>query len=415
MVSLERAGATAPAAPAPPHPPFPYRAALVALVVGTIGALSAIYCTQPILPQLSADFHVDAPTAGLTLSLMTAALAVSLLIYGPLSDRVGRRPVLIGTCLGMAVPALGAMLAPTFSWLLLCRLGQGVLAGGISAVALAYIADEFPRERIGLAVGTYTSAMVAAALVGRVGGGLLTAWLSWRIMFGVFGALAVVGAALFATLLPPSRGFRRSGTLRTAYAGGGVHLRNPRLLGIFAVGFALLFSFMGFFTYLSYHLAGPPFRLPLWALTLIYGVYAMGIVGPFAGTLSTRVGRRPVLVAGLGTLAAGLLLTLAASLPVVIAGCVVLALGMFSAQSVANAYVSDQARQARGAASGFYLFCYYAGGTLGVQLTGLLWSAWGWPVVVGTCAAVALGAAAIAARVCHDTHPAPTTTPDGPV
>ena len=149
MVSLERGMATESIAPTPPSPPFPYRGALFALVVGTIGALSAIYCTQPILPELSADFHVDAPTAGLTLSLMTAALAVSLLIYGPLSDRVGRRPVLIGCCLGMAVPALGAMLAPTFSWLLLCRLGQGVLAGGISAVALAYIADEFPRARIG--------------------------------------------------------------------------------------------------------------------------------------------------------------------------------------------------------------------------------------------------------------------------
>jgi YNFM family putative membrane transporter len=415
MIPVDHLAPLEPADTAPLRPPFPYQAALFALVVGTIGALSAIYCTQPILPQLSADFQVDAPTAGLTLSLMTAALAVALLIYGPLSDQVGRRPVLIGCCLGMAVPSLGAMLAPTFSWLLLCRLGQGVLAGGISAVALAYIADEFPGERIGLAVGTYTAAMVAAALVGRVGGGLLTAWLSWRVMFGVFGGLAVIGAGLFATLLPPSRRFQRSGTLRTAYAGGGVHWRNPRMLGIFAVGFALLFSFMGFFTYLSYHLAGPPFRLPLYALTLIYGVYAMGVVGPFAGNLSTRVGRRPVLVAGLIILTAGLLLTLAASLPVVIAGCVVLALGMFSAQSVANAYVSDQARQARGAASGFYLFCYYAGGTLGIQLTGMLWNAWGWPAVVAACVAVALAAAAVAARFCRDTRPAPTTTPDAPV
>jgi YNFM family putative membrane transporter len=187
------------------------------------------------------------------------------------------------------------------------------------------------------------------------------------------------------------------------------------MLGIFAVGFALLFSFMGFFTYLSYHLAAPPFRLPLWALTLIYGVYAMGVIGPFAGNLSTRVGRRPVLVAGLIVLAAGLLLTLATSLPVVIAGCVILALGMFSAQSVANAYVSDQARQARGAASGFYLFCYYAGGTVGVQLGGLLWNAWGWPVVVLACAGMALAAAGVAARFCPDTRPDPSVLPEGPV
>lgn len=415
MGSLKRAAAYEPSTLVSTRPPFPYRTALFALVVGTVGALAVIYCTQPILPQLSADFHVDAPTAGLTLSLMTAALAVALLIYGPLSDRVGRRPVLIGCCLGMVVPALGAMLAPTFAWLLVWRLGQGVLAGGISAVALAYIADEFPRERIGGAVGTYTAALVGAALVGRVGGGLLTAWLSWRIMFGVFGALAVIGAGLFAAFLPASRGFHRSDNLLAAYAGGGRHWRNPRMLGIFAVGFALLFSFMGFFTYLSYHLAGPPFRLPLWALTLIYGVYAMGVIGPFAGSLSTRVGRRPVLVAGLIVLAAGLLLTLAASLPVVLVGCVILALGMFSAQSVANAYVSDQTQQARGAASGFYLFCYYAGGTLGIQIVGGLWAAWGWTAVVLACVGVALAAAGLAAHFCRDTHPAPLVPPEGPV
>lgn len=395
--------------------PFPYGPALFALVVGTVGALAAIYCTQPILPLLSADFHVDAPTAGLTLSLLTISLAGALLVYGPLSDRVGRRPVLIGSCAALALPAFGAMLAPSFGALLVCRVAEGLLAAGISAVALAYIADEFPRAQLGLAVGTYTAAMVGAALVGRVGGGLLTAWLGWRGMFGVFGAVALVGALLLAGLLPPSRGFRRSGNLGAAYRGAGVHLRNPRMLGIFFVGFALLFSFMGFFTYLSYHLSGPPYRLPLWALTLIYGVYAAGAVGPFVGSLSTRTGRRPVLLVGLVTLAAGMLLTLAAPLPVVIAGCVVLAFGMFTAQSVANAYVSDQAHVARGAASGFYLFSYYLGGSAGVQLAGLIWQHAGWAAVIGTCAGMALLAAAVAATVCRDVSPAADLPPEGPV
>ena len=408
ITTTTRAGeAPADAAAGRAAAPFPYRAALGALLVGTVGALSAIYCTQPILPILSADFGVDAPTAGLTISLLTLALAGSLLVYGPLSDRVGRRPVLIGSCAGLTIPALGAMLAPTFGWLLVWRVLQGVLAAGISAVALAYIADEFPRARMGLAVGAYTSAIVAAALVGRVGGGLFTALIGWRGMFGVFGALALLGAGLLARALPPSRGFRRSGNLGAAYAGAGRHLRNPRLRGIFAVGFALLFSFMAFFTYLGYHLAGPAFRLPLPAVTLIYGVYAAGAIGPFAGNLSTRTGRRPVLVAGLLTLAAGLLLTLAASLLIVVLGCVVLAFGMFTAQAVANAYVSDQAPHGRGAASGFFLFCYYVGGSAGIQVVGLLWNAWGWPAVIGACVFMTLAAAGIAGRFCDDRPTSP--------
>ncbi len=390
-----------------------YRAALFALVLGTIGALSAIYCTQPILPLLSADFHVDAPMAGLTISLLTGALAPSLLFYGPLSDLVGHKPVLVGTCAGLALPSLGAMLAPTFTWLLVYRVLQGVLAGGISAVALAYIADEFPRRLVGTAVGAYTSALVAAALVGRVGGGLLTALVGWRNMFGALAALALLGAVLLATLLPRAKGFHRSRNLLAAYAGSGAHLRNPHLLGVFAVGFALLFSFLSFFTYLSYHLAGPPFNLPLWALTLIYGVYLTGAIGPFAGDLSTRIGRRPVLIVGMLTLAAGLFLTLSQSLIVVVAGCVVLAFGMFTAHAAANAYVSDQARIGRGAASGFYLFFYYVGGSVGVQLVGSLWKSAGWPAVVLTCALVVLLAAGVAGLVCQDTPPVEATPPEG--
>jgi YNFM family putative membrane transporter len=385
----------------------------VALVVGTVGALSAIYCTQPILPLLSSYFGIDAPTAGLTISLMTSALAPSLLFYGPLSDRVGRKPILVGTCAGLAFPSLGAMLAPTFGWLLVCRIAQGILAGGISAVALAYIADEFPRPLVGMAVGAYTSALVAAALVGRVGGGLLTELFGWRGMFGVFAALALVGAFLFATWLPRSTGFRRAHNLWGAYVGTGVHLRNPRLLGIFAVGFAILFSFLSFFTYLSYHLAAPPFNLPLWGLTLIYGVYLTGLIGPFTGNLSTRIGRRPVLVTGLLILVLGLLITLSQSLWAVTAGCVVLGFGMFAAHSAANAYVSDQAHSGRGAASGFYLFSYYVGGSVGVQVVGWLWTRDGWPAVVGTSAVTALVAALIAATVCRDTPHVEAPSPEG--
>jgi MFS family permease len=88
---------------------------------------------------------------------------------------------------------------------------------------------------------------------------------------------------------------------------------------------------------------------------------------------------------------------------------------MFTAQSVANAYVSDHARVARGAASGFYLFSYYLGGSLGVQLTGILWQHAGWPAVIVACAGVALLAAAVAATVCRDVSPGADLPAEGPV
>src|SRR5579884_1494522 len=78
--------------------------ALAALFLGPAFVFANMYSTQAILPVLGRSFRIDAPTAGLTVSIIVLAVAIGSLLYGPLSDRVGRKAVMVGTSLLIVVP-----------------------------------------------------------------------------------------------------------------------------------------------------------------------------------------------------------------------------------------------------------------------------------------------------------------------
>jgi YNFM family putative membrane transporter len=362
---------------------FSYRAAVAAIATGNIAVLSSLYVTQPVLPRLASDFRVTAATANLSVSLCTLGLAVSLLVLGSLSDRVGKRRVMLVASGALILPTLGVALAPNFGVLLLFRILQGVCSAGVGSISLAYIIQEFPPERVGSALGWGTLSFVAAALVGRVGGGIVAGATSWRVMFLVFAILDLVGSALMAWYLPAERSFTPAvGTQVRALL---AHARRPRLLLIDVIGFFVSFTLLSYFAQLSYYLSGPPFRLATGALGLVYLVYVVGALAPVAGSISTRVGRKWVIAAGLVLLLTGSLASLMANLLVIILGTAVASLGLFIAHTADNAYVGDVASTDRGAATALYMFWYYLGGAVGVAALGLAWQRWGWAGEVAGC------------------------------
>lgn len=371
-------------------PPFSYRAAVLALAVGNVAVLSGLYVAQPVLPLFAVDFHVSAALADLTISLATFGLAVALLVVGPISDRVGRKPVMLAASVALIAPTLGVALAPTFPLLLLFRMLQGVCSAGVGSIALAYVIQEFPLERVGSGLGWGTLSLVAAAVVGRVGGGILAGLWGWRAMFIALAVLDLIGVFLMFVLLPPERRFAPSGGLDEAFGALAAHARSFTLLRVGFIEFLLSFALLAYFAQLSYYLARPPFRLPTAELGLVYLVYVVGAVAPLAGALSTRIGRKPVMAGGLVLLAAGCLLSLIPWLPAVVWATAIASLGLFITHTADNAYVGDVAAENRGAATALYMFCYYVGGSAGVYLMGLVWDADGWAPVAIVCAAAAV-------------------------
>jgi YNFM family putative membrane transporter len=366
-----------------------------ALYAGTVAAYADMYVTQPLLPDLSREFGVGPARAGLTVSAVVLAIALASVLYGPLSDAVGRRRVMVACLALLSVATLLCALPRSFGALLALRGLQGLLVPGMTAVSVAYAGDRLEPAELGRAVAGIIAASVVGGLVGRVGSGLVAAAHGWRAAFVVFAALTAVATAVAWRGLAGGRGASPGG-LPAATRGLLGHLANPPLVGAYLVGFALFFAWTGIFTYLPYLLSGPPHRLSTGLVSSVYLVYAAGVVSsPLAGRLSGRVPARRLVGLGLATAAAGALLTLGRPLPAVVAGLVVLVLGMFTAQAVVPAFVNATAIEAKGSASGLYLSSYYLGGTLGSALPGLAWQGLGWPGVIAACAG-AIGLAGLA-------------------
>ncbi|BDG08711.1 MFS transporter [Anaeromyxobacter paludicola] len=366
-----------------------------ALYLVTVAVYSDMYVTQPVLPLLSTEYGLTPAQAGESVSAVVLAIALGSLVYGPLSDALGRRRVMVGTALLLAVPTFGCALTRTFPQLLALRAAQGLLIPGVTAVSVALCGDELPPAELAPVVGGVIAASVAGGLLGRVGSGMVAAAAGWRAAFVLFGAVTLAGALGLARELPRKEHRGGPGWL-AALRGMARHLADPPLLGGFLVAFALFFAFIGVFTYLPYRLTAAPYHLSTALVSSVYVVYLAGVlVSPVAGRLAARVPSRALIAAGFVVAGAGVALTLARPLALVVLGLVVLCLGMFTAQAVAPAFVNRTAREAKGGASALYLTFYYLGGTLGSVLPGHAWQRAGWPGVAASCGG-ALGAGLLA-------------------
>ena len=264
----------------------------LALYAGTVAAYSDMYITQSILPVLAERFGVGAARAGLTVSAVVLAIALSSSFYGPLSDALGRRRVMAGATALLSLATLACAFAPTLGALVALRALQGAVVPGMTAVSVAYAGDRYADRGLPSVVAGIIGASVTGGLLGRVLAGAIAARGGWRAPFVAFAAMTAVAALLLARWLS-SGDVRRSAGMRAAWSGMLQHLRDPRLVGAYLVGGALFFAFIGIFTYLPFRLAAPPYRLPTGVISSVYLVYAAGAVSSrAAGRLTGRFSPR---------------------------------------------------------------------------------------------------------------------------
>ena len=375
---------------------------VVALVLyfAGIAIYSVMYIPQPILPTLSAEYGIPPAIAALSVSLAVLAVAIASSFFGPLTDTLGTKQVMVASCGLLAIPTFLCAIAPNFPLFLVFRAMQGLLLPGVASVAVTYIGAEFQPGDVGRVVGNYIGATVVGGMTGRVLSGLIASVTSWHAPFIFFAVVTALTAVLMSRVLPEQATSGQSGMSR-AQRDMFLHLGNKKLLGAFLVGGCVFFAFIGTFTYLPYYLTAPPFSLPQALVSGAYVVYIAGVfTAPVAGRLSARIPRRTLMVAGMAIAGLGILISLIAVIPAIALGTIVLCLGMFTAQSTAPAYVQATAETAKGGASALYLTFYYLGATLGSFLPGLAWQAYGWAGVVACCiAALVLGILA-ALRLC---------------
>ncbi|MFY0991526.1 MFS transporter [Halomonas sp. C05BenzN] len=357
--------------------------ATLALCLGSFLVFINLYAPQPLLPELRADHGVSTLAAGLVMSVATLSLAVSLLVFGPLSDAIGRAGIMRLTLLAAGALSLALALAPNFESLLLLRAVQGFVLGGLPAVAIAWMGDEFERPALLSAVGIYISGNTLGGISGRVIGGAVAEVGGAPASFLVVGAMTLVGVVLFWKLLPPARAFSpRRFELRGALADLAGHLRNPLLLSAYLLGGLNFLIFINQYSYITFRLADAPFGLGASLLGLIFLTYLGGTFGSMlSGRLARSLSQPACMMIGILILMAGTLVTLAGALSLIIVGLTINAFGFFLAHSMASSWVGRHAERARGSASALYLVFYYSGASLGGFWLEPFWQLAAWPGV----------------------------------
>jgi len=403
----------------PAHPPAPsqhieqgtpaFRRTAAALFLAGFSTFGLLYTVQPLLPEFSRHFGVSAANSALALSLSTGLLAISMLVAGLISDRVGRRGVMITALLASTVLSAASAMVDDWTTLLILRTLLGIALSGVPAVAMTYLVEEMDSRALGLAMGLYIGGNAVGGMSGRLIAGIVADHWGWRWGIGVVSLIAVLSTVLLWVQLPPSRHFQsRRGGLRELPARWRQLFADPGLPSLFATAFVLMGVFVTLYNYLGYHLLAPPYRLSQTVVGLIFSVYLVGTFSSaWMGQQANRHGRGRVLGICYGLIALGIVLLSLPWLGCMALGIALVTFGFFGGHSVASSWVGSRAGVMRAEASALYLFAYYLGSSLAGAAGGVFYTRWDWWGVCAFTAVLTAIGAAIAWRLGRRAQPLP--------
>src|SRR6266404_3043952 len=332
------------------------------------------YIVAPLIPRLSSVFGISAQQIGLIVPAYLIPYGVSTLVYGVLSDRLGRRPIMFASLAAFIILTALTATASSAGQLMLWRLLTGIGASGVVPLALASMGTLFPYEQRGRPLGWLFGAMAGGAAFGATVGVMLESVIGWRLLFV---GVAIAAVVVLAFLLP----YR-------SLLGGPVSEPHPSLREVFAGYRRLLGTGRGFRTY-AYVFWNSIFHSGVYTwlgvyFTRRYGLSDFGIglallgygipgflLGPLVGRAADRWGRLWLIPAGIGiaALAAAVLI---GSLPIVVAtlAITVLSLGYDMTQPLLAGIVTSLDKKRAGQAMGLNVFLLFTGFGVGSYLFG---------------------------------------------
>lgn len=344
---------------------------LTVLTAAAFVIFAQVFMVAPILPALARAFATAPGVVGLAVPAYLIPYGTMTLVWGPISDRIGRRPVIIWSLTAFTVLTGLTALAPTAGVFLGLRMATAVGASGVVPISLALIGDQVPYAQRGRALGWLFGGMAGGIAVGAAGGALGQPVLGWP---GLFYAAAAAGLVLLlaAVALPVLPATPRPATrppVRAVAAGFTGLLRQPRARCTY--GYVLLnavvqsgvYTWLGIFVQQRFGLG----ELGIGLTLLGYGIPGF-LFGPLIGRAIDRYGRARIIPAGVA-LTAACALALAAPLPRlgVQAAIVALSLGYDMTQPPLAGIVTDLPGH-RGQATGLNVFTLFTGFGLGSLL-----------------------------------------------
>jgi len=371
-------------------------------VIGLLSFLTLIdlFGAQALLPSLTVEFGVNAASMGFAVNASTLGMAVAGLGVAFFGRHMKRRRGIWVSLALLSIPTFLLGVVDDITLFTTLRVVQGLLMSTAFTLTMAYLAEECSGPEAAAAMAAYITGSVVANLLGRLLAAGVADLGGLSVSFWAFAVLNLMGAALASHCLGQTTAREATGPSRPPLSVWARHLADPALRAGFAIGFLILFVFIGVFTYVNYVLVATPFVLGPAQLGLVYVVFLPAVfTTPMAGWLVARSSTYRAFVVSMSVATAGLLATLSPSLPVLLLGLTAIGVGTFCAQAVATGFIGRAAQEDRAAASGLYLASYYTGGLVGALVLGRAFTAAGWTPTVLLMIGAALMSMALAARL----------------
>jgi MFS transporter, YNFM family, putative membrane transport protein len=371
------------------------RFAVIALIAFL--TLVDLFAAQAILPSLVAKFGVSRATMGVAVNASTFGMAIAGIAVALFGRNIDRRNGIWVSLAVLAIPTTLLAMTDDIATFALLRVAQGLCMSAAFTLTVAYLAEHFSPAQATGALAAYVTGNVASNFFGRLASAAVADTFGISTNFLTFATLNLAGALLVRLTLEKTGRVLATGGAMPALNGWRAHFRDRQLASAFAIGFLILFVFIGTFTYVNFQLTAAPLRLSAMSLGLVYFVFLPSMVTtPLAGRVAGRFGPKYGIALTLALAIAGLAMLLATSLPVVLAGMALVAVGTFLAQAIATGHVGRTAKRDKAAASGIYLASYYAGGLVGSFVLGQVFDRFGWTACVAVLGAALVGAIVLA-------------------
>ncbi|MEH0689729.1 MFS transporter [Vibrio cholerae] len=361
-----------------------YKRVTFSLALGSFLVFCNLYLFQPILPFMAGHFSVSETQVNWIFAASTLALSFFLVPWAVASESTGRRSVMLLGLFAMPVIGLAMFYTESLLGLVLLRAMMGIALAAFASVAVAYMVEEMSSAAFGQAIGGYIAANSLGGITGRIVGGTLTDQLGWEYAVLVMALFTLVGAIAVTLLLPKQQHFQPAkGMLRYHNRALVEHLKNRTIWLAMLIGGVNFALFVNLYSVMGFRLVAEPHSLPVGLAALIFLCY---LPGTLSSKLTSVWNKRypPLLGIKVGALISmlGMWSAYVDTLPFMLLGLMLISFGAFFTHTLAYAWVSQKATQAKATATALYLVHYYVGGSIGGFFLIYCWQHGGWATVI---------------------------------
>lgn len=345
-----------------------------------VSVFAQLYNFQPILSEITQYFKVTPSESSYLVSASTLGMAIGLLLFAFIADSYPRKDIMLFSLVTSTMLTLLSVWASDFSILVNINFIKGMCISGVSAVTLAYLAEEIDPKYIGTAISFYLAGNTFGGMFGRIVVALVSGWLGWQAAVFTIGILAVVIAIAFYILFPESRFFTpKKLKIKHKLRQMKSIFRNYKILAMYLVAICLMGAFVSVYNFLGFKLESAPYNLPHYLIAMIFLMYAFGIFGNMvAGSLSDRYSPRKILLIALGLMLLGVVGMYMDNLVIILLGLTFFTISFFSGHTIASRVVTTLGKEAKSSATALYWFFYYIGSSIIGSSTGIFVNKGNW-------------------------------------